>query len=225
MTYLIVPLHPNAKDISGQTFGRLTAIACVGKNSYGLNHWLCICSCGTETVAMQKTLASGKTRSCGCLADELFKINCIDFDTTIHGFSGTVEHKAWKAMHDRCNNPNSHNYLHYGGRGISVCVRWDSFENFYTDMGNRPKSKTSIDRIDNDGDYTPENCRWATQKQQMRKTRNNYIITHAGKTRCLAEWSEVLNVRYGLLATRIFTQGWSDERALTEPINPRYLRK
>lgn len=225
MTYLIVPLHPNAKNISGQTFGRLIAIACVGKNSYGLNQWLCICSCGTETVTLQKTLAAGKTRSCGCIADELFKKNCIDFDTTKHGFSGTVEHKAWKAMHSRCNNPNEHNYVNYGGRGISVCARWGSFENFYADMGERPKSKTSIDRIDNNGNYSPENCRWATQQQQMRNTRLNRVITHDGKTMCLAEWSEYLGIRYGLLSTRINTQKWSAERALTEPIKERYLRK
>ena len=225
MTYEIVPLDPRAKNVSGQTFGRLTAVACVGKNVSGLNQWLCICSCGTESITLQKTLASGATQSCGCIADELFRKNCVAFDTSIHGLSGTVEHKAWKGMRARCNNSNEPRYPYYGGRGITICRRWDKFENFLSDMGKRPKFKTSIDRIDNEGNYTPENCHWATHTEQMRNTRNNHMITHIGITMCMKEWSEHLGIRYGLLNSRINVLKWPVERALTEPVKERYLRK
>ena len=202
MTFQIIPLHRNAKNISGLTFGRLTAIACVSKTKSGLNQWLCVCSCGTETVTLQKTLANGGTQSCGCIADETFRKNCIEFDTSIHGMSGTPEHKTWKGIRARCSNPNEPNYKYYGGRGISVCKRWQKFESFFSDMGKRPTSKHSIDRINNEGNYAPENCRWATQTQQMRNTRSNRYITHDGKTMCVAAWAERLGMRPNMVVKK-----------------------
>ena len=196
MTYQIIPLHFNAKDISGLTFGRLTAIACVSKIKSGLNQWLCICSCGTETVTTQKSLANGGTQSCGCIADELFRKNFIEHDTSTHGLSKTPEYKTWKGIRARCTNPNEPNYKYYGGRGISVCKRWQTFENFISDMGKRPTPKHSIDRINNMGNYTNHNCRWATHTQQMRNTRLNRLLTHNGKTMCVSEWCEYLGLSY-----------------------------
>lgn len=196
MTYQIIPLRKNAKDISGLTFGRLTAIACVSKNKGGLNQWLCICLCGTETVTTQKNLANGGTQSCGCIYDELFRKNFIEHDTATHGLSKTPEYKTWKGMRYRCINPNEPNYKYYGGRGISVCKRWQTFENFISDMGKRPTPKHTIDRINNMGNYTPKNCKWSTHAEQMRNTRANRMFTHEGKTMCAKDWSDHLGLSY-----------------------------
>jgi hypothetical protein len=122
----------------------------------------------------------------------------------------------WKRMRQRCSNPNSSNYEWYGGRGIKVCERWDSFANFLSDMGERPDG-LSIDRRDNDGDYCPENCRWATTKQQHRNKSSNRLITHNSQTRCLIEWSEFAGLSIRVLAERLRT-GWDFATAITTPV-------
>lgn len=121
-------------------------------------------------------------------------------------------------MKGRCTNPNYHNFKYWGGRGIKVCDRWiDSFENFYEDMGPKPRKSYTIDRIDNDGDYCKENCRWASRKTQLRNSRHNKMITWNGETRCVNEWAEILNIHPKTLSVRI--QRWDLERAMTEPVN------
>ena len=129
--------------------------------------------------------------------------------------TGTRERKTWNDMIQRCRNPNSKDYKNYGGRGIKVCERWHEFEGFYEDMGDKPDGM-SLDRIDNDGDYRPSNCRWATAKTQCRNRRGNRMLTYDGQTKCASAWAEVVGTTPSALHMRL-VRGWSVERALTTP--------
>lgn len=151
---------PAALDLTGRTFAYLKAIHAVGGG-----YWHCECACGKTSSVLANRLTSGNTKSCGCL-----KKSVLGMSTTKHGKAGTRTHRIWKAMRNRCNNPSTPRYKDYGGRGITVCQRWDSFENFLADMGEAPEGK-SIDREDNDKGYEPGNCRWATPSEQNENTR------------------------------------------------------
>lgn len=123
-------------------------------------------------------------------------------------------------MLQRCFNPDAPEYRNYGARDITVCERWrNSFEAFYSDIGPRPTKNHSIERINNSGDYSPENCRWATQKEQSRNKRNNRFLTYKGETLSMVEWAERLGMSYSVLNNRMF-YNWPIERALTEPVHP-----
>jgi hypothetical protein len=133
-----------------------------------------------------------------------------------HGYSGTPEHNAWRALKDRCLNSNSPDFKNYGGRGISVCPQWmHSFENFYADMGARPSAKHTLDRIDNNKDYSPRNCRWATRAVQMNNTRKNVFVEINGKKRTIAEWSKMYGKDSVLVRNRICILKWCAICALT----------
>jgi hypothetical protein len=141
----------------------------------------------------------------------------------IHGQSYTKEYGIWKAMRDRCRNPNNTWYAEYGGRGVKVCERWESFENFLSDMGRRPSKRHSIDRYpDKNGDYEPGNCRWATPLEQNNNLRSNVLLAFRGRTQSLAAWARELGVSHTCLWWRK-KHGWSDERILTEPSQRRAL--
>lgn len=155
---------PARVDLKGQKFGRLTAVEPKGSK------WLCHCDCGNQVEVYQGSLRKGASKSCGCLRRELTTSR-----NAKHGMSGTVEHECWKNMIQRCTNPKNPGYPDYGGRGIKVCERWLSFENFFADMGVRPEG-CSLDRIAVEGDYEPANCRWATQMQQQRNRRNSVWV-------------------------------------------------
>lgn len=157
---------PKASDITGQRFGRLTALRWTGRSGpTGKRRWNCRCDCGALTEVDLGHLTDNRTQSCGCLKREKSQQRA-----RTHGKSKTALYKRWKKINERCYNPKSISYKYYGARGIIVCDRWHSFENFYTDMGDPPPN-TSIDRINNDGPYAAWNCRWATNKEQRANRR------------------------------------------------------
>lgn len=154
-----------AKDLTGKTFGKLTVIDFSGNkevNGVSRRVWKCQCSCG-NTCKIVGIQLGVNNNSCGCLYLE---------SRTTHGMSKSREYLAWRSMHQRCSNIKGRRFKDWGGRGIIVCKRWDDFENFFSDMGKRPSKDHSVDRKDNDGNYTPENCRWATRSQQQKNRRD-----------------------------------------------------
>lgn len=164
------------RDLRGQKFGLLTAVRLARRGNHGLNRkraaWLCACDCGKNIEVITESLTSGNTKSCGCLRAKW----AIGQGNAKHGQSRVIggrasEYEIWNQMIQRCNNPRTKSWKNYGGRGISVCERWRTFENFLADMGRRLTPNLSIDRINNDGDYEPSNCRWATRAEQNRNQR------------------------------------------------------
>lgn len=185
---------PRAVDLTGQRFGMLVAIAFADKrDSHGRRLWLCLCSCGKEKLVAVADLTSGNSKSCGCLNN---------MPEQRHYMSNTPEHRAWSAIRGRC-TPGNKSYKDYGARGIYVCERWQKFENFYADMGPRPSPDHSIDRIDNDGPYSPENCRWATQKEQNSNRRSVVLLTFNGKTLTASDWSRETGVPVPTICRRV----------------------
>lgn len=135
-----------------------------------------------------------------------------------HGKYGSPEYKSWENMRTRCLNSKSTRFKDYGGRGIKICLRWlNSFEDFYKDMGPRPSSKHSLDRINNDGNYSPSNCRWSTNEQQYRNRRSNKVLKYKGKKKTLIEWTEILGLNYKTIHLRL-SKGCSVEEAFEKPL-------
>lgn len=163
---------PKILNLVGQKFGRLLVYE-KGISVRGIQFWQCECECGTRTKVRTGSLRSGRTQTCGCgIRDAVVRRN------SKHGRSKSgVEYETWKRIRQRCYNPNNQDYIYYGARGICVCSRWDDFQNFIADMGPRPSPRHSIDRIDVNGNYEPQNCRWATSEIQ-RRNRRDYIATH-----------------------------------------------
>lgn len=177
-------------DISNQVFGRLTAIKYIGKNNHGDSQWLCQCECGKQSIVATYRLRNGHTRSFGCLNKEI----TLEKSTT-HGLSHTKLYSVWKAMLSRCNNPKNKAYKHYGLRGIKVCKEWMDLQRFYDwAMNSGFKKGLELERIDNDGDYEPNNCKWATRQEQVNNTRRNIKIEINGITKTLKQWAD----NYGL---------------------------
>lgn len=199
----------NFKNITGQTFGRLTAIALAPKkNKVRSANWFCRCACGNTTTVLGIFLRYGHIRSCGCL-------NVVQ---RIHGQASkgkeTKAYKAWSSMRERCLQPSHPAWKWYGGRGITICDRWNEFKRFYEDMGD-PAPGMSLDRIDNDKGYGPENCRWATWHEQARNRSNNKILTWNNKTKSVTEWAIETGINRTILFRRL-NEGWSVERTLTQ---------
>lgn len=159
-----------ALDLIGKTFGRLKVAARTQSDVHGKARWSCVCECGQSTITQSGQLTSGKTRSCGCLQREAAAASTSARST--HRLTGTPEHIAWVNMRNRCTNKNHDAFKNYGGRGIAVCDRWQSFEAFLEDVGKRPSPSHSLDRYpDNDGNYEPGNVRWATVLEQRHNQR------------------------------------------------------
>jgi hypothetical protein len=169
----------------------------------------CVCDCGNEKIVTIDNLRKGATRSCGCLKNE----DKITHGHTRGGHSCTF--RAWTHMRDRCLNPSCTDYKHYGGRGLAVCERWNSFKNFLMDLGERPPG-TTLGRIDNGKGYHPGNVRWETPKQQGRNKRNNRIVSVLGKTGPMSAVCDELSLDYKMVKSRLH-KGWSVEDAFTAP--------
>ena len=199
-------------DLSGQRFGRLVVCDIAERGGAGVAvKWRCLCDCGNTAVIASNNIKKGQ-QSCGCFArDESSR------RATTHSRSKSPVYITWRAMINRCTNPNSDGFPQYGGRGIKVCDRWAKFENFLADMGDRPGGCT-IDRIDVNGDYTPNNCRWAVADTQNNNRRNTLHLTHNGVTKPLQHWAREIGMAPRTLRSRIFVQGWSVDSAITKPI-------
>jgi hypothetical protein len=192
----------------GDKFGRLTVISLHRKRRLIAT---CQCDCGGSTTIDACSVTSGNTSSCGCLRlDRLRKA------LKTHGESaGTPEYKSWQQMLGRCYTPTNAKYKNYGARGIAVCGEWrDCFESFLADMGRKPSNKHTLDRIDNDGNYEPSNCRWATNREQSRNRRSNLLIEYKGRTQTLAGWIEELRLNDSMVRARIM-RGIPPETAFT----------
>lgn len=182
----------------GDTFGRLTTLSKFKGSRKVRAGWLCQCECGNQHRVVTADLSSGNTLSCGCGSSR----HTVGSHTKTHGMSKTPLYLSWRAMLNRCRNPNVKGYDRYGGRGISVCARWAKFENFLADMGERPFKGATLERIDNDGPYSPRNCVWASRKVQALNTRRSIWFTKDGKTLRLSDWSKVVGISYGTLQQR-----------------------
>ncbi len=210
----------NQPIIIGQRFGRLLVIDYAPSRTFpkcGQTHrfWLCKCDCGTITEVRNSSLG-GNTNSCGCLHREMLVTQNL---THGHARPGqrSKTYMVWTAMIARCTCKTNKSFKDYGGRGIKVCERWMKFENFLSDMGEKPKRLT-LHRIENDGDYEPSNCRWDTMKVQARHRRNTRIFTVNGITACLSEHCEHFGLNYGTVSMRINKYKWAIERALMTPV-------
>lgn len=205
------------KDLTGKKFGLLTVLKQEG-NLGGRPAWLCACDCGTQRVFRGGNLRNGASASCGCAIVER---------VTTHGLHKHPLYGIWQAMIQRCTNPNAKNFHRYGGRGISVAQRWlgeDGFPMFLRDMGERPAGMT-LERKDNNGNYEPENCKWASRRDQYRNRSTNNLITFNGQTRTITEWADSIGIATPNLISRIRIYNWPLERALTEPPNRKYRNK
>jgi len=178
------------KKLQGMRFGRLTAMAYHGKNKHGIATWFCECDCGGTTIAPSGSLVGGYTKSCGCYGKE--------FPSHLkHGGRGKRLYKIWKGMNERCNTKTSCNYVHYGNRGIRVCEEWRDYVAFRDwSLSNGYTDKLTIDRKNNDGNYDPSNCRWATTKEQSRNTTRTVYATILGVKKPFIDWCEILGLDY-----------------------------
>lgn len=198
----------------GQKFGRLKVIERADNNCHGQAQWKCVCDCGNFVVVPGYKLRSGHTKSCGCLKREnTSKIH------KKHGETGNRLYVCWQHMKNRCNNPSKKYYCNYGGRGISVCPEWEDYQTFRNwALSNGYNDDLTIDRIDVDGNYCPENCRWTTMVEQQNNRRNNHFVDYNGETRTLAEWSRIIGINYDVLQMRINKLNWPIEKAFNTPV-------
>lgn len=186
------------KDLTGIEFGKLTALDVAGYDARtGQEMWNCSCECGGMAVVYRYSLLSGNTKSCGCQGGRR-RVSELSLMNESRG-----EYKIWAAMRSRCTNPNTTAFIDYGGRGVTVCDRWlDSFDSFLEDMGPKPKGY-SLDRIDVNKGYSPENCRWASWNTQANNRRNTIYIEFKGESHSISEWAEILGTRWANIYQRL----------------------
>lgn len=189
-------------DLTGQRSGRLTVIGIDDSKQTRKTYWICRCDCGKIVSVRSDAIVSKKSKSCGCYKNELSTERVMKNHT--HKQSGTRLYNIWQGMKGRCYNKNDPRYCRWGGRGITVCDEWkDNFTSFYEwALEHGYSDDLTIDRIDNDGNYEPDNCRWASKKQQSRNRRSNISITIGNSTRTLTEWCEIFNLPYNAINAR-----------------------
>ena len=214
----------NIIDLTGNRYGRWTVIKIEGRTSSGGSAWLCECDCGTKRVVSGSSLKQGLSNSCGCLGKEHREKAAADAARK-HGGKNERLYNVWQGIKERCCNKRSKYYSHYGGRGITICEQWLDYAVF-REWANAngydptaPKGACTIDRIDNDKGYYPDNCRWVPSVVQCNNRRNNHMISYNGKTQTISQWSREVGIRKDTLRRRIEIYGWSVERALTQPVN------
>lgn len=191
----------------GQRFGRLVVVGYSHRNAGRKLYWHGKCDCGKSHIAQGTNLKNGNIKSCGCLQKET--IGSLNYK---HGMRNTTTYVSWERMKQRCLNPNYKWFKDYRGRGITICKEWiDSFENFLSDMGERPAGM-SIDRIDNEKGYYKDNCKWSTRLEQNNNKRNNRILTYRGIKRTLNQWARILNISRCTLKSRLH-YGWTIKKA------------
>ena len=189
-------------NLSGKRFGRWSVA-----NYAGSSYWNCVCDCGTERKVFGNSLTASKSVSCGCFAADQVRT---------HGMSHSKVYAVWEGMKARCANPSNTYWHRYGGRGIGVCSRWQSFENFFADMGEPPTEQHSIGRIDNDGNYEPGNVQWETAEQQNHNKVLNHKVTIDGVTKTLTQWAQENGLKPSTVMSRVM-YGWNDYDAVTLP--------
>lgn len=211
------------KDLTGRVFGRLTVLS-RAPNIKQWTRWSCRCECGTVVDTYSTSLLRGLTQSCGCLQRERTSISGKTSNLK-HGFYNHPLYGVWDGMMRRCYKPATANYRNYGGRGIAVCDDWHSPEKFVTwGIASGYTKGLSLDRYpDNNGNYEPGNCRWATMKQQLRNKRSNVFLEWDGQRRTVSEWAEVTGLRFHVIRSRMH-RGWSTEDVLTRPLQLHQLR-
>lgn len=203
-------------DIIGNKYGILTVLEKLDDyvSPSGGRHekYLCLCDCGNTKEVLKEHILSGATKSCGCLRTGRAT-------SEWHDYIGTRIYRIWGNMVNRCTNSNNPAYDKYGGRGIYVCDEWKSFENFLNWANSSGYTEElTIDRVDNNGGYCPENCRWATNVEQANNKRSNHYVEYKGETKTIAQWADELSIPYKVLHNRIKSLGWDIERAFTQPI-------
>ena len=199
-------LPKNAKDITGNKYGMLTAINPICSKN-GKVVWQFLCDCGNNYFTISTAIKFGSIVSCGCHRKRQ------------QGMGASREYHIWNKMIDRCTNQDAKDYKRYGGRGIKVCSRWMKFENFFFDMGKAPKEK-SLDRIDNNGDYSKANCKWSTNAEQHRNKSTNVVITYQGESKILTDWAKSLGLRVDTLWMRL-----KRNMPLEKALKPRQLKE
>lgn len=203
------------KSLVGERFGFLVVMSEAERLSAKNARWNCVCDCGNTVAVQAGVLKSGRQVSCGCYHKR---------EATTHGMEGTLIYTTWSQMKARCLNKGHKHYGIYGGRGITVCKKWLTFEGFFEDMGEKPEGKYSLDRIDNNGGYSKENCRWADAKTQNNNRSNNRLLTVNGVTQSLTLWAE----QYGISPVTVRSRlklGWNTIDALSHPVDKRKATK
>ena len=203
-----------SKNLINQKFGKLLVV----NKSYSKNHkvyWECICDCGKTCFVTTSNLKCNKIKSCGCL-----KVEKITNRNSTHNQRNTKLYEVWKTIKQRCLNPNNKAYNNYGGRGITICPEWqENFISFYNwSIINGYKEGLTIDRIDNNGNYEPSNCRWASRIIQSNNTRSNRFITINNETKSLADWCRIYNISYSLVMQREKKLKWDIIKSITTPV-------
>jgi len=200
------------KDITGQRFHRLVALEPMFQDKKGQWHWRCACDCGNECVVVGVDLRNGRAHSCGCYARE-----AVSKREFIHGLSGHSIYRIHRGMMLRCYDPSNKAYKYYGVRGITVCEEWHKFEIFYEwALKNGYEDKLTIERINVNGNYCPENCTWIPKEEQANNKQNSLWFTYNGETKILKHWADDLGQDYHTLYRRVITLGWDIERAFKE---------
>ena len=202
-------------DLSGNSFGLWRVIKRVENDKHNKARWLCVCSCGAEKVVSANNLVSGRSNNCGCVRREKTVTR-----STSHGKSKTKLYRTWAKMKERTTNENVPAFKNYGGRGIVVCDEWlEDFRSFYVwALANGYDENLTIDRIDNNGPYSPNNCRWTTMKQQNNNRRSNHILAMGEVSHTIAEWEAITGINKSAIWDRINKLGWSVEKALTTKV-------